>query len=207
MARRESAGDSEALHRLFDDTRRRLVETGTRNRLVHVNRTNTRGNVLNIVNGRPDDIYPILLGRKIMRFRALGTDRDDASETLGLANPNEAGREFSHVADEDLETRLGPDALQKKLLKIAREAQTAEEEQGVNILYLALGFLTWFEDKSSSVPREAPLLLLPVQLVRNQRTSTYDLRIRDEDVVTNLPLLCDQGSIRLCDAAVSEFAD
>jgi hypothetical protein len=205
--RQETAGDSEALRRLFDDTRRRLVETGTRNRLVHVNRTNTRGNVLNVVNGRSDDIYSILLGRKTMRFRALGADRDDSGETPSLANPNEEGREASHFADGDLETRLGPDALQKKLLKIAREAQTAEEEQGVNILYLALGFLTWFEDKSSSVPREAPLLLLPVQLVRNQRTSSYDLRIRDEDVVTNLPLqqrLKDDFGIHLPEIEVDE---
>ncbi len=71
---------------------------------------------------------------------------------------------------------------------MAREAKTAEEESGVNFLYLALGFLTWFEDKASSVPREAPLVLLPVQLVRNARTSTYDLRLRDDDVLTNLPL-------------------
>ena len=66
-------------------------------------------------------------------------------------------------------------------------ARTAEKEQGVNILYLALGFLTWFEDKSSSVAREAPLILLPAELVRNAPTSTYDLRCRDDEVATNLP--------------------
>lgn len=32
---------------MFTDVRTRLVETGTRNRLVHVNRANTRGNLLN----------------------------------------------------------------------------------------------------------------------------------------------------------------
>jgi hypothetical protein len=83
---------------------------------------------------------------------------------------------------------MGPEALQRRLLKIARESQTAEQESGVNVLYLALGFLTWFEDKSSAVAREAPLVLLPVELIRNQRTSTYDIRLRDEEVMTNLPL-------------------
>src|SRR5690606_31386844 len=57
-----------------------------------------------------------------------------------------------------------------------------------NILYLAMGFLTWFEDNSSSIPREAPLILLPVELVRNERGSTLDLRTRDDDIVANLPL-------------------
>ncbi|MBA3676499.1 MAG: DUF3320 domain-containing protein [Sphingosinicella sp.] len=90
--------------------------------------------------------------------------------------------------DNFLETRLGPDALQKKLLKLHREAQTAEEESGVNILYLALGFLTWFEDANSNVVREAPLVMLPVELIRNAKTSTFDLRLREEDFPTNLPL-------------------
>lgn len=82
-----------------------------------------------------------------------------------------------------------------------------EEEQGVNILYLALGFLTWFEDKASNIERKAPLLLLPVELVRNRRTSTYDIRIRDDDLVMNLPLhqrLKDEFGIHLPDVEVGE---
>lgn len=187
------------IQRLFDETRKRLVETGTRNRLVHVNRANTRGNVLNIVNERSDDVHAILTSGKAMRFRALGHDRAEAGEII-LAGADEGSPGEERFTDNQLETRLGPDALAKKLLKIAREARTAEEEQGVNILYLALGFVTWFEDKNSDVAREAPLVLLPVELVRNERTSTYDVRLRDEDLVTNLPLqqrLVDDFGIRL----------
>ena len=71
---------------------------------------------------------------------------------------------------------------------LARDARTAEEEQGINVLFLALGFLVWLESESSEVRREAPLVLLPVQLIRNERTSTYDLQVRDEDILTNLSL-------------------
>lgn len=176
------------LVRLFNETRKRLVETGTRNRLVHVNRTNGRGNVVNVVNERSDEVYAILSHHKAMRFLAIGRDQDDDGTSVRLADAGELAFDPSRYTDAYLETRLGPDALQKRLLKIAREAQTAEEESGVNILYLALGFLTWFEDKSASVAREAPLILLPVELTRNQRTSTYDVRIRDDELVTNLPL-------------------
>ncbi|MDR3425829.1 DUF3320 domain-containing protein [Silvimonas sp.] len=174
--------------KLFDDTRRRLVETGTRNRLVHVNRANTRGNVLNIQNERSNDVYDILSRGKIMRFLATGSDRAEDRGQFALPDATVQYDDDGHYTDDQLETRLGPDALQKKLLKIAREAQTAEEESGVNMLYLAMGFLTWFEDKVSNVPREAPLVLLPVELKRNARTSTYDIRARDEDALTNLPL-------------------
>ncbi|MSP02156.1 MAG: DUF4011 domain-containing protein [Acetobacteraceae bacterium] len=207
MIRPATAGDREALRRLFEDTRRRQVETGARNRLVHINRTNTRGNVLNIVNERSNDVYSILSSRKPMRFRAIGRDRDEDSETLRLVSADEPVVGAGRYTDSELETRPGPDALEKKLLKVAREARTAEEEQGVNILCLALGFLTWLEDRASSIPRQAPLILLPVELVRNQRTSSYDIRIRDDDPVTNLPLqqrLKDDFGIRLPDVESDE---
>jgi hypothetical protein len=178
---------SRAVQRLFDDTRKRLVETGTRNRLVHVNRANTRGNVVNIVNERSDDVFAILDAGKTMRFRPLGSDNHESGDIV-LAHDLAEPIGESRYTDNQLETRLGPDALAKRLLKISREAKTAEEEQGINILYLALGFTTWFEDKTSAVPREAPLVLLPVELVRDQRRSTYDLRVRQEDLLTNLPL-------------------
>ena len=100
---------------------------------------------------------------------------------------DELDAEARHT-DRYLETPSGPDALQKRLLRLAKDAKTAEEEQGINVLYLALGFLTWFETPSSSVQREAPLILLPVELIRDDRRSTYDIVCRSDDITTNLPL-------------------
>jgi hypothetical protein len=177
-----------SLRKLFDDTRKRLVETGTRNRLVHVNRANTKGNVLNIINERSDDVYALLSAGRKMRFLAIGKDKASDADEVHLFHAGDTGFDDARYGDNQLEVKLGPDALEKRLLKIAREARTAEEEQGINILYLALGFMTWFEDKTSAVPREAPLILLPVELKRNERTSVYDVQIRGDDIVTNLPL-------------------
>jgi Protein of unknown function (DUF4011)/REase_MTES_1575/Protein of unknown function (DUF3320)/AAA domain len=178
-----------AVRKLFEETRRRLVETGTRNRLIHVNRQNRRSNSLEIINERSDEILKLLVSSgKTMRFLATGRDKDSDSDTPSLALDDDTVEIAGRYTDNQLETRLGPDGLQKRLLKLARDAKTAEEEQGVNILFLALGFLTWFEDDTSNVKREAPLLLLPVELVRNQRTSTFDLRFREDEITTNLPL-------------------
>ena len=123
-----------------------------------------------------------------MRFLATGRDKESDSDTPSLAFDGQGADSESRSTDSQLETRLGPDGLQKRLLKLFNAAKTAEEEQGVSILFLALGFLTWFEDDTSNVKREAPLLLLPVELVRNRRTSTFDLRSRDDEIPTNLPL-------------------
>ena len=178
--------------KLLDSARQRLVETGTRNRLIHVNRKAIRANTLNIINEKSDDVFEILRvkGRK-MKFKATALEKDEEDpDDIHLASQNSADEEFDEARfkDQFLETPLTLDKKMKRLLKLAKDARIAEEEQGVNILYLALGFLKWFEDINSNIEREAPLILLPVELIRNQRTSTYVLRCRDDDIVTNLPL-------------------
>ncbi len=189
-----------AVLKFLEQSRRRLVELGTRNRLIHVNRANVRANALNIVNERSDDIFTILYRKhrknrkhRKMRFHALRseveTDKENTSDTPKLGAWSGAGDfDESRYTDNKLETYLTPDALQKRLLRLAKDAHTAEQEQGINILFLALGFLTWYEDKNSGVKREAPLILLPVQLTRNARTATYEISIRDDDIEANLPL-------------------
>ncbi len=174
---------------LLDDARRRLVETGTRNRLIHVNRSAARANALNIAGENADAAFATLrvAGRR-MRFRALGKDRPDEADGPPLAEDNGEVAPAPRHDDLLLDTLLGPEALQRRLLRLATEARVAEEEQGVNVLFLALGFLTWYEDEKSTVAREAPLILLPVDLIRNERGSAFDLRARDDDIVTNLPL-------------------
>ncbi|MFM9973119.1 MAG: DUF4011 domain-containing protein, partial [Beijerinckiaceae bacterium] len=84
-----------------------------------------------------------------------------------------------------LRTALETEPLQKRLLSLYRDAKTAEEEQGINILFLAIGFLQWFEDDKSDVKREAPLILIPVNLVRDKLRSTFDLKLRESDIATN----------------------
>jgi hypothetical protein len=182
--------------KVLDAARRKLLETGTRNRLVHVNRSNQRANCLTIINERSDDTFSLLREQaKRMRFKATGKDRRPGDGTLDdpvllFAEEPEAQDQTGpeRYTDNFLETPLGPDAQARRLLRLAGDARTAEEEQGLNILYLVLGFLKWRESANSEIWREAPLILLPVELVRNERTSTFDIRARDDDITTNLPL-------------------
>ncbi|MGA8698313.1 MAG: DUF4011 domain-containing protein, partial [Xanthobacteraceae bacterium] len=86
-----------------------------------------------------------------------------------------------------LQTRLAPDKLQKRLAKIFREERTLEEEQGLSTLYLALGFLNWF-DSDQAEASFAPLLLVPVTMVRVGGADGYLLRGRDDEIVSNISL-------------------
>lgn len=189
----ENAPRTTSLSALLGDARRRLVETGTRNRLIHVNRSSKRSNALDIDGERTIDIFDLIrVQGKRMRF--LARDEEDAdenadSESLLLSaddvdDPDRSAR----YQDQFLETRLGQEALQRRLLRLFTDARTSEEEQGFNILYLAMGFLRWYESESSQTLRESPLILLPIELVRDDRRATFDLRARDTEIVTNLPL-------------------
>jgi very-short-patch-repair endonuclease/Cdc6-like AAA superfamily ATPase len=82
------------------------------------------------------------------------------------------------------------------LRSIAYDAQSFESEQGVNILYLALGFLKWFELQDASKPRYAPLLLVPVTLTRSSARERFTVAYSGEELATNLSLqqrLADDG--------------
>jgi hypothetical protein len=182
--------NSRMFSRILEAARRKLLETGTRNRLIHVNRANQRTNCLNLINERSDDLFRLLRTQeKRMRFRATGRDRNEGEQDILLAAPlpDPSGISERQV-DSYIDTPLGPEGLARRLLRLAHDARIAEEEQGLNILYLAMGFLRWRESKTSEVQREAPLILIPVSLVRNTRTSTYDIQSRDDDITTNLPL-------------------
>ncbi len=87
-----------------------------------------------------------------------------------------------------IETALSPAALFLQLLKMRSDAQTFLEEQGANLLFLAVGFLHWYESDSASEPRRAPLLLLPCTLVRGVANERFELQPTGDDVEVNLSL-------------------
>lgn len=194
-------GARAALNKHLADARQRLIQTGTRNRLVHTARFAKQSKAIDIVDERSDDVFRILQteGRR-MRFAHDPSVRESKDSDEVVLLPTTTAVDEARVSDLALQTRFGQDKLQKKLLSLAREAKTLEEEQGINALYLAIGFLRWFEDEKSEIERYAPLILLPVSLRRNERTSTYDLEVRGDDIATNEPLkhrLSDDAGIKL----------
>ncbi|MBR5103313.1 MAG: DUF3320 domain-containing protein [Bacteroidales bacterium] len=84
---------------------------------------------------------------------------------------------------------LDEETLRKSLTHLYRTAKTSMEENGANTLYLAIGLLKWFETPTSQKPRYAPILLVPVEIVRKSASSGYVVRSRDEDTMLNITML------------------
>ncbi|MBD8069872.1 DUF3320 domain-containing protein [Bacillus sp. PS06] len=88
-----------------------------------------------------------------------------------------------------LRSTLSELKLEKELVKLYRNAKNTLEESGANSLFVALGFLKWYEPKSYSTERYAPILLMPIDLVRVSAKKGYYIRARDEDIQINISLI------------------
>ncbi|MBO7205450.1 MAG: DUF4011 domain-containing protein, partial [Candidatus Methanomethylophilaceae archaeon] len=76
--------------------------------------------------------------------------------------------------------------LEQTLRNIFRNANKDLEENGCNSLFLTLGTLRWYDAKSKS-PRYAPLIMIPVTLVRTHKG--YSLEKLDEETLFNVTIL------------------
>ena len=74
------------------------------------------------------------------------------------------------------------------LTKMYRSAKTSLEENGASTLYLALGLLRWSEGKNEAM-RYAPIILVPIDIIRKSANKGYTMRMRDEDAQINITLL------------------
>ena len=184
-----ASGVSKALETL----RVGLLDVGKRNPLINAPMGKGRGKKIQLEDERSDQIFDILVRQgKRMAFEPSqrATDEDAGSDPLPLpfSQDPQPTALAEHHTDTKLRTNLTQQGLQSKLLAIYRDAREIEEEQGVNVLFLALGFLRWFESESSETERYAPLVLLPVDLQRDSSRGQFKLVHRDQDMEPNLSL-------------------
>ncbi len=87
-----------------------------------------------------------------------------------------------------LRTYLDDATLQETVTRLLRRNKEADEESGVKILYLALGFLKWYT-REDGAEHFAPLVLQPVQLKKSKGGAGYSVALTDEDASVNSTLL------------------
>ena len=182
----------------LEAARSKLLDRSLRNKLIHTNIASPRARQVRVIDERMEEVFAILKSGKIMTFAPAakaGETDDDPQDTAGEGvyvpvaegDLDDRGVAARH-RDQKLQTRLSREGLQKRLLSLFLEGQSIEDEQGVNILYLALGFLEWREARQSEIARYAPLLLLPVELVRDGAKDTFKLKLRPDDLLTNFSM-------------------
>ena len=68
---------------------------------------------------------------------------------------------------------------------IAKKARSFIEETGVNVAYMAFGFIHWTESSNSNYEYRTPLILVPIQLIQNSSIDPYKVRYTGDDVIIN----------------------
>ena len=175
---------SNIIEKEFKNLRKELLDLTLRNQLLNFK---SRAKTITIVNQSPINLFQTLvLQEHKMYFVANKKDKKEDKSSVWDHIPFDISM-FSE-GDKKLATDLTPKELQKRLYYINNQAKTMLQEQGYNILYLAIGFLHW---KDKSKPRQvnkAPLVLIPVSMERKKVGESFNLEWTGEDIQTNISL-------------------
>lgn len=196
----------------LNSARQKLLDLTMRNRLL--NHRPYKRKSLRIVDEIPREIYDLLvIKQKKMRFYPRNKTVDamliGGKPTLVMGADGELVEEFvekkeieffdsndeqsntlpNRYTDDFLQTELDDENLHKSLFSIQNNAKTFIEEQGYNVLYLALGFLEWKESPNSEKYRRAPLILIPVEIGRYEKSKAFYIHWTEEEVIPNISLI------------------
>lgn len=169
--------------------RDRLLDMSRRNRLLHL-RPDQPG-VIALAQPPAAELYELLVrrGRTLefaqtltiaQQLAALGWEAPATGATIRLDRLAAQAAPPGQLASD-----REPAEQERALYNLRLRARAALSEQGVNLLYVALGFLEWLPPAAGEGYWRSPLLLLPAELRRDTFGAGYRLRLADDEVTLN----------------------
>lgn len=119
----------------------------------------------------------------VSHARAKGID--PSYDLGGGGKPSKA----SHY-DRRIQTLMFSDDLERRLSGVYEMSQQSLNEKGVNTLYVAFGFLEWFESDDSDKALFAPLVLVPAEMRKRVEKGaiSFSIQALDEEPQVNITL-------------------
>lgn len=190
-------------HEIIDLLKDQLIDLSRRNKLL--NYTPSRDSI-RIVKETPNDLHNILVTKqKNMTLEPfwdlidddkkkknktpadiitpVGTKIEDIDHTLDSSKEQKP----EHI-DDLIQTAHSPKKLQSIAGKTYTNARRVMKITGTNQLYLAIGFLKWYERPDSDIESQAPLILIPIVMERTRKIIAEPILPNDEDFDPNHPL-------------------
>lgn len=225
------AKESNKIKKEFKRLRKNLLDLSSRNQLLNFK---PRSRTIEIENHSPSSIYQsLILQKKTLNFIANKKSRFNKNTNTSKYNNDINNREDNKNEEYDkskskdiwripkldlklfgdnnktIKTNLTPTELQKRLFYINQQAKMMLQEQGYNILYIAIGFLEWKGGFKPNEIKKAPLILIPVTLERKKVGKSFSLYWREEEIQTNISLrakLKDEG-INLPEFEMAQYSE
>lgn len=169
---------------------RKLLDLGLRNTLINLRSTKS---LVPLLSTSLDELEDALSAGSEFEILSKPADSGFQEERFDFETLHDTDALEGVIASEFKNRRLRTvytEGETKRILKnLYRTAKTSLEENGANTLYLALGLLRWYETDASKKPRYAPIILLPVDIIRKSAERGFALRLRDEDAQMNITIL------------------
>ena len=178
-----------------------LLDTGKRNSLI--NFKDTRASTVEVLLPSAETLFEKVDGSAAFEVydpKIIEDDddlnEDDIAEQLQLEVPENSKE--SDGRDAYLAQYSGKIKRQNQVLlynaagnpltaikNINKKAREFIEETGVNVAYMAFGFIHWKESDSSNYIFRAPILLVPIQLEQASAVDPYFIKSTEDDVIVN----------------------
>lgn len=168
---------------------RKLLDLGLRNKLINI----SLKTVIPILTDSIDEMEDILSAGEDLYIYSRPQDWHIMAKDLNFENMHDLGPDagviHSELKNKRLRSALSEGEVLTKLKTLYRSSKLSIEENGANTLYIALGLLKWYESERSQKARYAPLLLMPVEIIRKGGNQGYVIRRRDEETQMNITIL------------------
>lgn len=162
------------LHNRIEIWKNQLLDFGKRNRL------------LNFLEGKRNNVtitYPSF--HRLWELLVINEKEIKFPFAKKVQVDNDGEEIYDTIIEGDVKTNKSLEDLQKTLRALRYKANTAIEEQGVNILYITFGMLKWKEQDNSTQIYSSPIILVPVKLLIESISSPYKLVLHDDEIVIN----------------------
>ena len=169
---------------------RKLLDLGLRNQLINFRLTKK---TIPLLIPSLDELENALADGKEYTVWAHPSDMDTAAlipdfEVLHNVEPIKALLQ-SEFKNQRLRSIYSDVEVKQIMKELYRSAKLSMEENGANTLYLAMGIMRWYETEKSSKALYAPLILVPIEIIRRSAALGYAIHLRDEESRINVTLL------------------
>ncbi len=172
-----------------------LLDTGKRNNLIHFKDSKT--STVEILS--PDFVTLVSRAEHSVVFEVYDPKLENEEEIFDFEKQDDKENPKENSIPKDAYLS----AYQKKLKKhqilvyntankpiaalknISKKAKTAVEETGVNIAYIAFGFIRWTEEENPQLMMRAPILLAPITIENESSIEPYRIKIIGDETIVN----------------------
>lgn len=169
---------------------RKLLDLGLRNSLINLRPTR---NIIPLLTPSLEELEDALSDGEEFSIMRKPEDWYSEGDKPDFENIRPSGSSAELIRAEFKEKRLRSilteAELQKNIVSLYRASKLSLEENGANTLYLALGLIRWYETARSPQPRYAPIVLLPVDIIRKSALKGCVIKLRDDDPQMNITML------------------